>query len=450
MTLLRAFFYGTTILAGLATLAESAPAYDLKRRAAPNGFHARALVDGPMLGGSSPQHSRKHFVAPHIVSARNRQKPVSRTPPPSFAGAHLNLKGSINLGQANPGQVIPGQAQRRLRPSRGFRPPHLVIPPMQIPAVNLDSTPAGTKIEALRHKLGLESIAAVQGAGAAPTGQAPAGGGSPSGGASGAAGLVNEGQGPGQPTGSTNSAADCIGEAGEGLPDPRGNVETGSGRHVPTPRINALMRDIAEDVGWAPALRPNSFHNDHGVWHGQSSEGHETDIVRGSSAITIIVRDRTTDRTTRYVYDRNPDGHVKLNHTDIEYGPDSSDPGMTDTSYPDTDPGHGNTITPNRPQDSQPVEGASTGGACGEAAIRHKREEAERRRNAVTRFRDPPPGGPSGVIVEPNDPPSQAELDDMTCQSGPDGDECRAHNGGGDRRGARRTSPSPQSVSKDR
>jgi hypothetical protein len=37
------------------------------------------------------------------------------------------------------------------------------------------------------------------------------------------------------------------------------------------------------------------------------------------------------------------------------------------------------------------------------------------------------------VIVEAKDPRTRDEADDMTCQSGPDGDECRAHNAGPNR-----------------
>jgi hypothetical protein len=104
---------------------------------------------------------------------------------------------------------------------------------------------------------------------------------------------------------------------------------------------------------------------------------------------------------------------------------------MTETTWPTGDGTGGNTITQHSPQDSQPVDGASDAAACGEAAVRHEKQEAERNRNNPTRFRDPGPDGPSGVVTKPDNPPTQEELDDMTCQSAPDRDECRAHRGGG-------------------
>jgi hypothetical protein len=48
------------------------------------------------------------------------------------------------------------------------------------------------------------------------------------------------------------------------------------------------------------------------------------------------------------------------------------------------------------------------------------------------------------VTAEPWNPRTRGEADDMTCQPGPDGDECRAHNAGPNR--SRRASDFAQPV----
>ena len=431
MSIRRALLFGTTILAGLVVLADSAPAQQLKNKAT-NGLRSRVLVTTPMLGGG-PQHYRKRSAAMPAGDLSKQRKPAQlvRTLPPSLgAGANLRLRESLNRGPAHHDQVSPGQTQTPRRASRNFKKPFAITPPVQGPAVDLGMTPAGKKIEALRDKLGLESIAAVEGAGPASGGQTS----SPSrasGGASSTPGQAEPGQGSGQrPARAASSAGECMDEAGAGLPNPRGKAETG--HRVPSSRIHGLMRDIAEGAGWAPALRPDSFRSDHGVWHGESNEGDDVDVIRGSRGITIIVYNQPGVRTTRYVYDRSEAGDVKLNRTETEYGPDSSDSGLVETQYPDPSPGHGNTITRTRhsgSQDSQPAEGASDGPACGEAAVRHEQAEAERKRNEPIRFRDPKPGGQNGVIIKPANLRTRDEADDMTCQSAPDSDDCRGHNG---------------------
>jgi hypothetical protein len=414
-TTLRTFLYGTTILAGLAVFLDGASAKDNKSYA---GLRAGVPVSGSVPSGIA-SNKRKAFVRARGSNLRNLTvSPTTGLKP----GVSERIKRSFSRRSFTIPTVTFGQAQKPPRTSRDLRRLYAFPPLIQVPAADLGLTPAGRKIEALRNKLGLESVAAVEGAGPA---EPSTGGNSPSG-APGAAGMVDSSS----ETGSTDPAGDCIGAAAEGLPNPRGNAETGSGRRVPTPRVDRLMRDIANDVGWAPALRPNSFHNDHGVWHGESNQGEDVDIIQGSAGTTIAIYNRAEDTTTRYVYDRNEAGDMKLNRTEIEHGPNSSEPGMVETQYPDQSSGHGNTITGHSPPDSQPAEDDPTGAACGEAAVRYEKQEAERNRNNPIRFRDPGPDGPSGVVTKPDDPPTQEELDDMTCQSAPDSDECRAHRGG--------------------
>jgi hypothetical protein len=414
-TTLRTVLYGTTILAGLAVFVDGASAKDNKSYA---GLRAGVPVSGSVPSGIAG-NKRKAFVKARGSNLRNLTvSPTTGLKP----GVSERIKRSFSGRSFTIPTVTFGQAQKPPRTSRDLRRLYAFPPLIQVPAADLGLTPASRKIEALRNKLGLESVAAVEGAGSAE----PSTGGNPPADAQGGAGLVDSGSEAGPP----DPAGDCIGAAAEGLPNPRGSAESGSGRRVPTPRVNALLRDIAEGAGWAPGLRPNSFRNEGGVWHGRSTEGHEADVIQGSSGITIAIYDRDEDTTTRYVYDRNEAGDVKLDHTEIEHGPDSSEPGMVETQYPDQSSGHGNTITHHSPPDSQPVDGASDGAACGEAAVRNEKQEAERNRNDPTRFRDPGPDGPSGVVTRPDDPPTQEELDDMTCQSAPDSDECRAHRGG--------------------
>jgi hypothetical protein len=286
----------------------------------------------------------------------------------------------------------------------------LVKPFIQVRPATLGLTPAGRKIEALRDKLGPESIATVEGAGPASTGGASSGGGGASGNPSGAQGLVDGGQGAGQPpANSANAANDCVGAAGEGLKNPSGHAESRGGRQRERAErararaeVRELIREITRDVGWAPGLRVNSFRYENGVLVGESTEGDPATVINGSRGATIIIEDESADITTSHVYARNPIG-VTRDRTQIAYGPNSSEPGTVQTIL-----GPRNTITQTRPggsPDSQPTEDASAGTACGEAAVRREQEEAERRNQPATlRFPDPGPNAPDLVIVEHKNP----------------------------------------------
>ena len=434
MMTLRALAYGTAVLAGLAVLAGDAFAQDFGNKGA-NAFRTRTLITAPTLGNSL-KANRQRSVAMRAGSLGN-QKPVTtlRALGPSLGtGANLRLKET--LGQANSDQGSPHPNPNSRKLPRNFNKPMLVKPLIQVPPAALGLTPAGRKIEALRDKLGLESIATVEGAGSAPVSRGPSRGGSGSGNADGAQGLLDPGQGAGQPANSANAANDCVGAAGEGLRNPSGQAESRGARQRGRAEVRELIRDIERNATWSPGLRVSSFRYENGVLRGRSAEGHDVTIVNGSEGAVIIVGNESADETTSYFYDRTPVGLVH-NRTEIAYGPDSSEPGTVQTDYP---PGNtisrtgGNTITQTRhrgSEDSQPAEGADAGAACGEAAVRHKQDEAERRRTpTAVRFRDPGPNIPDGVTAEPWNPRTRGEADDMTCQPGPDGDECRAHNAG--------------------
>ena len=347
MMTLRALAYGTAVLAGLAVLAGDAFAQDFGNKGA-NAFRTRTLITAPTLGNSL-KANRQRSVAMRAGSLGN-QKPVTtlRALGPSLGtGANLRLKET--LGQANSDQGSPHPNPNSRKLPRNFNKPMLVKPLIQVPPAALGLTPAGRKIEALRDKLGLESIATVEGAGSAPVSRGPSRGGSGSGNADGAQGLLDPGQGAGQPANSANAANDCVGAAGEGLRNPSGQAESRGARQRARAEVRELIRDIERNATWSPGLRVSSFRYENGVLRGRSAEGHDVTIVNGSEGAVIIVGNESADETTSYFYDRTPVGLVH-NRTEIAYGPDSSEPGTVQTDYPP-----GNTISACFKNSSQPL-----------------------------------------------------------------------------------------------